>query len=325
MEPRENPHLVGHGLAEGAFEEALRTGRLHHAWLITGPPGIGKATLAFRMARRLFAGPGQPANDPALPVFRRVAEGSHSDLLTIERELGPKGKLRTEIVVDTVRAAPEFLHLTPAEGGWRVVVVDGAETMNRNAANALLKVLEEPPNRAVLILTCAAPGRLPPTVRSRCRLLRLSPLVAPDMRGLLASLLPDADDAARETLIGLSGGAPGRAVALHGEGVEMAGLVQDVLRDPGMPFPRVQALADRVAKAEDGYSEFMTTLRHEIAARVRAQAAGGPVWQQRPLAQSCDLWQMLGRLQDETERSRLDQRHAVASALDVLSGRTELQ
>ena len=110
--------------------------------------------------------------------------------LRTKRKLGPKGKLRTEIVVDTVRAAPEFLHLTPAEGGWRVVVVDGAETMNRNAANALLKVLEEPPNRAVLILTCAAPGRLPPTVRSRCRLLRLSPLGAADMRGLLPALLP---------------------------------------------------------------------------------------------------------------------------------------
>lgn len=323
MQPRANPYLVGHAGAEAAFEEALVAGRLHHAWLLTGPPGIGKATLAFRMARRLFAGPGRLAHDPALPLFRRVAEGSHSDLLTIERELGPKGKLRTEIVVDTVRAAPAFLHLTPAEGGWRVVVVDGAETMNRNAANALLKVLEEPPARAVLILTCAAPGRLPPTVRSRCRLLRLLPLTEAEMAHVLPLILPDIDGPAQAKLIGLSGGAPGRAVALHGEGVEMAGLVQDVLRDPGMPFARVQAVADRVAKAEDGYSAFMTALRREIAIRVRLQAAGGPVWQERPLAQSYDVWHTLGRLQDETERSRLDQRHAVASALDVLSGRTE--
>ncbi len=325
IEPRANPHLVGHAEADAAFEEAFRTGRLHHAWLITGPPGIGKATLAFRMARRLFAGPGRPAHDPALPLFRRVAEGSHSDLLTIEREPGPKGKLRTEIVVDTVRTAPEFLHLTPAEGGWRVVIVDGAETMNRNAANAVLKVLEEPPARAILILTCAAPGRLPPTVRSRCRLLRLLPLPDAEMETALQLILPEADRTERAKFIGLASGAPGRAVALQGDGIAMAALVQDVMQEPAMPFARVQALADKVARAEDGYTDFMHALRHEIGTRVRTQAAGGPVWEGRPLAQSVDMWHTLGRIQDETERSHLEQRHAVAMALDVLSGRAEKQ
>ncbi len=320
MEPRENPFLVGHDLAEAVFEDALRAGRLHHAWLLTGPPGIGKATLAYRFARRLFAGSGHPAHDHALPMFRRVAEGSHSDLLTIERELGPKGKLRTEIVVDTVRAAPEFLHLTAAEGGWRVVVVDGSETMNRNAANALLKVLEEPPARAVLILTCAAPGRLPATIRSRCRLLRLQPLTPPEMATVLPLIMPDVAEAEQTTLIGLAGGAPGRAVALQGEGVEVAGLVAEVLHQPP-PFARIQAIADRVARAEDGYTEFMTALRGAIAARVRRQAGGGPVWDAaRPLAAGCDLWHTLGRLQDETERFRLDQRHAITSALELLHG-----
>ncbi len=151
---------------------------MHHAWLITGAPGVGKATLAYRFARRLLAGvqPGDTlAVDPASPVFRRVAVGSHADLLTVEREWDDKkSRLRGEIVVDDARAISAFLRLTPAEGGWRVVVIDGAEHMNRNAANAVLKMLEEPPPRAVLLLTCAAPGRLLPTIRSRCRRLALT-------------------------------------------------------------------------------------------------------------------------------------------------------
>src|SRR5271165_3045369 len=171
-EPRANPLLLGHEAAEATLAAALHSGRLHHAWLLTGPAGIGKATLAFRFARRLLAGHGGEGLqlDSTHPVFRRVAVGAHADLLTVERAFDPKRKRqRTEIVVDDVRRIGGFLHLTPAEGGWRVVVVDGADELNRNAANALLKVLEEPPPRALLLLTAAAPGRLPATIRSRTR------------------------------------------------------------------------------------------------------------------------------------------------------------
>ena len=164
LEPRENPLMFGHAGAQAQVLEAMRSGRMHHAWLITGAPGVGKATLAFRFARRLLAGvkPGDTLGmDPADPVFRRVAVGSHADLLTVEREWDEKkSRLRGEIVVDDARAISTFLRLTPAEGGWRVVVIDGAEHLNRNAANSVLKMLEEPPPRAVLLLTCAAPGRL---------------------------------------------------------------------------------------------------------------------------------------------------------------------
>ncbi len=174
--PRENPDLFGHEDAERTFAAAASTGRLHHAWLITGAEGVGKATLAYRLARRLLGG-ADAVDHPANPVFRRVARATHADLLTVEREWDEKRKRqRTEIVVEGARDIAGFLRLTPAEGGWRIVVVDGAEHLNRNAANALLKVLEEPPARAVLLLTCAAPGRLLPTVRSRCRRLPLRPL-----------------------------------------------------------------------------------------------------------------------------------------------------
>ena len=183
--PRANPRLLGHHAAEATLLEALRGGRMHHAWLITGPEGVGKATLAFRFARRLLAGASDSdslALDPSHPVFRRVAVGSHADLLTIERAYDPKRKrLRTQIAVDDVRKINGFMGLTAAEGGWRVVVVDGAEDMNGPSANALLKVLEEPPPRAVILMVCSAPGRLLPTIRSRCRRLRLSALNDADM------------------------------------------------------------------------------------------------------------------------------------------------
>src|ERR1700761_6420475 len=201
-EPRANPVLLGHEAAEATLLDALRAGRMHHAWLITGPEGIGKATLAYRFARRLLAGPligDTLALDPDHPVFRRVAVGSHADLLTVERAYDEKRKrMKTQIAVEDVRKINSFMALTPAEGGWRVVILDGAEELNQNSANALLKVLEEPPPRAILLLVCSAAGRLLPTIRSRCRRLRLTPLEDDAMNTVLAGYLPamPADDRA---------------------------------------------------------------------------------------------------------------------------------
>src|SRR5689334_10253815 len=192
--PRANPLLLGHEAAEAVLLEAMRSGRIHHAWLITGPDGVGKATLAYRFARRLLAGMPTDTSlalDPGHPVFRRVAATAHADLHTVELTINEKtGRRRTQIAVDDVRGISSFMGLTPAEGGWRIAIVDGAEEMNQSSSNALLKILEEPPRRAILLLVCAAPGRLLPTIRSRCRRLRLDPLPPEPMERLLADYLP---------------------------------------------------------------------------------------------------------------------------------------
>ena len=328
--PRENPFLLGQAAAESVIDDAIRAGRIHHAWLLTGPEGVGKATLAYRFARRLLAGlhtAAVSANDPASPVFRRVAAGTHADLLTIEREWDDKRKrLRSEIVVDSARGVADFLRLTPAEDGWRIVVVDGAEHLNRNAANALLKVLEEPPPRAVLLLVCASPGRLLPTIRSRCRQLRLNELGPADMDCVLARCLPDMDPADRAALAVLSV-TPGRALALaEGQGVELASLVADVLwAAPNVPLLHAYEVADKLTRSEAGFAAFMGLLRDAISAVVRNAARGQADAGQerlaalRPLAEWGDLWHALTRLQDDTERFNLDKRQTIVSSLDLLN------
>lgn len=327
--PRENALLLGHREAEGAVLEAMRSGRMHHAWLITGPTGVGKATFAFRFARRLLAGAPTGdtlALDPSDPVFRRVAAGTHADLLTVEREWDEKRKrMRGEIVVDDVRELGAFLRLTPAEGGWRIVVVDRADELNRNAANALLKVLEEPPARALLLLLAASPGRLPVTLRSRCRRLPLHPLSDEDMTRLLASYLPDVPEEERARLAALAEGSPGRALLLRdAEGVVLAGLVDEVLAGlPDLPDGG-WGVADRLGRGDAAFSTFMDLLRAAIAAAVRAAARGRADPDQarlaalHPLDAWAGVWHALTELQDETERFALDKRQAVLSGLRLL-------
>ena len=277
-EPRANPLLLGHAEAEATILEAIRAGRMHHAWLITGPEGVGKATLAYRFARRLLAGRGDSlALDAASPVFRRVAAGSHADLLTIERMLNEKTKrMKTQIAVEDVRKVNGFMSLTPAEGGWRVVVVDGAEEMNSASANALLKILEEPPPRAILLLVCSAPGRLLPTIRSRCRRLRLAPLDDAVMAVLLGQYLPGLDEHERGRLITLAEGSPGRAMMLaEDEGLKIALLVDRLLGDlPAVPVSRGYEIADFLGRSETGFSTFMDLVRAGVASSVRESVRG---------------------------------------------------
>jgi DNA polymerase III subunit delta' len=331
-DPRANPTLLGHPEAEATILEAIRAERMHHAWLITGPEGVGKATLAYRFARRLLAGHligDSLALDPANPVFRRIAANSHADLLTIERVLNEKTKrMKTQIAVEDVRKITGFMSLTPAEGGWRVVIVDGAEELNQASANALLKILEEPPARAILLLVCAAPGRLLPTIRSRCRRLRLTPLADEPMAELLGQYLPELDASERGRLITLAEGSPGRAIMLaEEEGLKIAVLVDKLLSDlPAVPTSRGYEIADLLGRSETGFSTFMDLVRAGVAVAVRESVRGrGDPDQQRlvalrPLDAWGELWQGLTRLQDETERFALDKRQAIVAGVGMLTG-----
>lgn len=331
-DPRANPILLGHESAEATLGDALNAGRLHHAWLITGPEGVGKATLAYRFARRLLAGGGAGRGlelDPAHPAFRRVAAGSHADLLTIEREYDEKRRrMRSQIAVDDVRRINSFMALTPAEGGWRVVIVDGAEEMNQASANALLKILEEPPPRAVLLLVCSAPGRLLPTIRSRCRRLRLSPLNDEIMARLLGDFLPGLGPDERGRLIMLAEGSPGRALGLaEQEGLTVSALVDKVLAElPRLAPQKAYEVADALGRSETGFSTFMDLLRAGIAAAVRESVRGRADPEQarlvglRSLDAWGEVWQGLTKLQDETERFALDKRQAIVSGLGMLTG-----
>jgi DNA polymerase-3 subunit delta' len=340
-DPRANPILLGHEAAERTLLDAIDQGRMHHAWLIIGPEGIGKATLAFRFARRLLAGKiqgqGQAegvgdslALDPAHPIFRRVVAGGHADMQTIERVVDEKTKrLKRDIAVADVRKINAFMALTPAEGGWRVTVVDGAEDLNQASANALLKILEEPPSRAVLILVCSAPGRLPATIRSRCRQLRLSPLSDDVMGRLLALYLPERGQDDRDRLLTLAEGSIGRALSMADEdGIAVAALVDGLLAAlPNLPASRGHAVADALGRNDTGFRLFTDQLIAGIAAMVRETVRGrADPEQQRlaglqPLEAWGEVWQGLLRLQDETERFALDKRQALVSCVGMLTGR----
>jgi DNA polymerase-3 subunit delta' len=228
--------------------------------------------------------------------------------------------------VDAARLIPGFMNKTAAEGGWRVVVVDGVETMNLQAQNAILKVLEEPPARAILLLVSSAPARLLPTIRSRCRRLDLFPLGEADMKALLTRLLPDAPAADRAKLAEMAEGSPGRAMQLaEGDGLELQALVEDCLANLNRPDPaRFHAVADRCLADRGGgaFVTFMALLRGRIAGALRQAARGeaAPGWiAAHPLAAWPALWDRLGRLVDETERLNMDRKQAVLTGLSWLS------
>lgn len=225
--PRETGRLVGQGAAEAAFLDAFTSGRLHHGWLITGPRGVGKATLAWRLARflltapdsaddGLFGAPPPPATldtDPEHPVCRRMLAGAEPRLFVLRRAVDDKtNRLKTVITVDEARKLKGFLHLSAADGGRRVVIVDAADEMNPSTANALLKMLEEPPSGVTMLLVAHQPSGLLPTIRSRCRELRLVPLGPADLATALSAAGAETD--AADALAALSGGSVGEAVRL---------------------------------------------------------------------------------------------------------------
>jgi DNA polymerase-3 subunit delta' len=338
--PRENTLLLGHEAAEAALLQAFNAGRLPHAWLVTGPRGIGKATLCYRFARFLFAeGAGgggglfsAPATSlavaPSHQAFRLVASGSHPDLLVVERAFDPKRKRqRRDIVAEDARAVGEFLHLTSSQGGWRVVIVDGADLMNPHAANSLLKTLEEPPKQTVMLLASDNPGRLLPTIRSRCRTLPLKALADGDMAELLQRYRPDLSREDGGVLARLAAGSIGRALELAaGEGISIHSFIVSMLeRIPNLDPELLHGFAERMARsgAEDSFALLAELLPAEIARRIAGSAEGkAPAARNLPGRRSLDqwvaVWEKLTNLFAQAEGINLDRKQVVLNAFFTL-------
>ncbi|MBT3904965.1 MAG: DNA polymerase III subunit delta' [Rhodospirillaceae bacterium] len=338
--PRETSDLLGHEHAETALLNGFNSGRLAHAWLITGPRGIGKATLAYRFARFILANSSNIGGGPSLfgdappaptslnispdnPIFHRVAGGGHSDLLGIERTRDQKtNKLRTVIRVEEVRQVGGFFGLTASEGGWRVVVIDAADEMNVNAANAVLKVLEEPPDRALLLLVSHNPGRLLPTIRSRCRVLRLNPLADPVVEDLIARYHPELSMDDRSDLVRLSDGSIGHALALaDGAGVELyRDMINLIEALPSLDTEAVHKLGDKVARvgSEQKFQTLGNLLRWWLGRLVVGGAGKGGqtelmkhVFAQAGLDNWLEVWEKVNRILERTDAVNLDRKQTI--------------
>jgi len=307
--PRETFVLHGHQDEEQALADALRSGRMHHAWLLTGTKGLGKATLAYRFARIALGARKvgiRPFDvDPEDTIARRVTAMAHPDLFVLRRGLNERGKPRREITVDDARELGHFFSLAPSEGGMRVAIIDAVDDLNRNAANAILKTLEEPPARSVLLLVCHAPGAILPTIRSRCRRL---PLRAQPDDVVRAAMGATADEA----IVGLGKGRPGRAIAYAAQGLDAK-------------FADVQRAQKALQRGEAGallsqlYDQMGGEPFEKLAAVLElagewTRAAGveesGDSW--------AEAWSALEALRAEAEGLDMDPRHALARAVGVL-------
>lgn len=281
--PRMTPRVIGQDHAIRDFVEAERSGRLHHAWLLTGPRGVGKATLAWSIAKWLLAG--AESDDLSVakddPAARRVQALSEPGLQIIRRPWDEKaGRLRAEITVEEVRKLLGFYHLSASEGGRRIAIIDAADEMNTSAANALLKMLEEPPKDALILMIAHQPARLLPTIRSRCRTLRLHPL-SPELMGTALEDLGISEDA--EALAALSDGSVGEALRLAGQDglaryQQLINLFATLPRFDRMAAAKFADLAAGRANAEgDPFDLIITLLDRFLARTARAGLMGAPL------------------------------------------------
>jgi DNA polymerase-3 subunit delta' len=327
--PRETSALFGHAGAETTLLEAYRGGRIPHAWLIGGPPGIGKSTLAYRMARFVLAHP-----EPASPEVRRattldveepsatarhVAGGSHGGLLVLERTLNDRGVLRTAIAVDDARKTVSFFGSTAAGGGWRACIVDTVDELNASSANALLKVVEEPPPRSLFLLLSNAPARVLATIQSRCRKLMLRPLDTADVVNALAATtgLPP-DDASLRQAADASEGSVGRGLTLLGGSAlglqERTAQLLEAL--PNVDPKALHALGDALAGNDRAMlATFVDTVERWLIERL----GDGSNANLASLARISEVWEKVSNDARDTREYNLERKPLVFSVFGMLA------
>jgi DNA polymerase III subunit delta' len=335
VHPRETTALFGHREAETALLDAYRSGRIPHAWLIGGPLGIGKATLAYRMARFVLAHrnplapkvqqAGTLAVDPSDPVARHVAAGAHGGLLTLERTLNDKGVLRTMIIVDQTRETIPFFGSTAAVGGWRVCIVDTVDELHPSAANALLKILEEPPQQSLFLLVSHAPARVLPTILSRCRKLALRPLATPDVISAAAQAAGiDVDDPLLAEAAEAADGSVARALTLlGGDALKLQQRTAALLANLPQVDPReLHALGDALGGSDRvPLAAFIDSVDRWVSERLRADGANANANLAR-LARLAEVWEKLSRAARDTAEYNLERKPLVFSVFGMLAEAT---
>jgi DNA polymerase-3 subunit delta' len=327
--PRETADLFGHADAERTILDAYKSGRIAHSWLIGGPPGIGKATLAFRLARFVLANPDPRTSevqnatslavDPAHPVARRVAAQAQGDLLVLERSINEQtGKLYTVIRVDDVRRTVSFFGSTAGEGGWRIAIVDAVDDLQREGANALLKILEEPPQRSLLLLISHSPGRELPTIRSRCRRLLLRPLGIDDVvRAVAVATGRTAADPDLRQAAEAAEGSVGRALdLLDGETLALRQRILELLGQLPNPDPRaLHGLGEAIAGTDPRTLEaFMDIVNGWLSARLGAGTQG-----KAQMARVAEIWDKVNRAARDAETYNLERKPLVFAVFGALA------
>ena len=334
LHPRATTLLFGHTAAEAAFLTAYQSGRVPHAFLIVGPKGIGKATLAYRIARFVLAHPNpsaaavQKAKSLAVdandPVARRIAAQGQGDLLVLERTPNEKGVLRQQIAVDDVRRTVSFFGSTAGEGGWRIAIVDAVDELNRSSANALLKVLEEPPQRALLLLVSHAAGRVPATLRSRCRIITLRPLTQPDVAAALAAAGGmSASDPRVVAAAAAAEGSVARALALLDEdALALRQRALDLLDGlPALDANGMHALGDALAGTDpQPLASFIDTVNAWLSNRLERE--GGERGEIDRLARLAEVWKRINQAARDAAEYNLERKPLVFNVFGLLAEAT---
>ncbi len=330
--PRATMALFGHREAETALLDAYRSGRIPHAWLIGGAAGIGKATLAYRMARFVLAHRDPHAADvqraetlqldPADPVARHVAAGAHGGLLTLERSLNDKGVMRTVITVDETRETISFFGSTAAVEGWRVCIVDTVDELNPNAANALLKILEEPPRQSLFLLVSHAPARVLPTILSRCRKLMLRPLATDDVirAAAQAAGIPVDDPALNEAAAEADGSVARALTLLGGDAAKLRQRTAALLASlPQVDARELHALGEALPLSDKAaLAAFIDSVDRWVSQRLRSDDINANAELPR-LARLAEVWEKINRAARDTADYNLERKPLVFSVFGLLA------